>query len=89
MQFEWDEAKAASNLAKHRLTFTAATAVFEDTQRIDIADARYAYGEDRHVTIGLIRGRICAVVYTVRGEVTRIISARKANQREVREYGNR
>jgi len=82
MQFEWDEQKAARNLAKHRVPFEYATRVFLDPKRLDAEDARRAYGEERRLTLGLIDGRLYAVAYTVRDEAVRLISARKANARE-------
>ena len=52
------------------------------------ADTRYNYGEDRYQLLGKIEQRLFVVVYTVRNDSTRIISARKANQREVKYYEN-
>ena len=51
-------------------------------------DNRWDYGEDRYQLLGTIEHRVFVVVYTVRGDVIRIISARKANQREVQDYEN-
>lgn len=50
------------------------------------ADTRHSYGEDRYRLIGKIEERLFVVVYTPRHDVIRIISARKANQREVKHY---
>jgi len=86
MQFEWDERKAAQNVLKHQVPFEYATRVFLDPKRVDAEDARRAYGEARRHTLGMIDSRLYAVAYTVRGEVIRIISARKANLRERRFY---
>ena len=52
------------------------------------ADTRRIYGEDRYQLLGRIDQRLFAVVYTPRQDAMRIISARKANQREVNYYGN-
>ena len=49
-------------------------------------DRRWDYGEDRYRLLGAIVGRVFVVIYTMRGSVMRIISTRKANGREVREY---
>ena len=49
-------------------------------------DHRWDYGEDRFQLYGMIDGRLFFLVYTVRNSITRIISARKANQREVAQY---
>ena len=49
-------------------------------------DRRWDYGEDRYRLLGAVEGRMFVVIYTMRGSTMRIISARKANRREVREY---
>ncbi len=85
MQFGWDEDKAQSNLVKHGITFDYGTLVFEDANRLDRLDERN-YDEDRWLTIGLVEGRELAVVYTVRSNYIRVISARKAEHRERRDY---
>ncbi len=85
-QFEWDNAKAAGNLVDHGVTFDMARDVFEDPWAVDMLDRRQAYGEDRYVRIGMCDGRLLAVAYTLRGEVIRIISARRAEPHERRRY---
>jgi uncharacterized protein len=86
MEFEWDEAKAGRNIAKHGVPFEYAARVFLDLHRMDIEDARRDYGEERRITLGAIEGRLFAVAYTLRGKIVRLISARKANERERRNY---
>jgi len=86
MLFEWDERKAAQNLAKHGVRFEHAARIFSDAPRVDAEDTRRDYREKRRSAIGLIEGRIYVVVYTVRGETVRLISARMANARERRRY---
>jgi uncharacterized DUF497 family protein len=86
MAYEWDERKAALNLAKHGVPFEYATRVFLDSHRLDAADDRRDYGETRRFTLGLIDGRLFAVAYTRRANGIRLISARKANERERRHY---
>ena len=86
MEFEWDERKAAQNAVKHGVPFEYATRVFLDLRRLDIEDARRDYGEARRLTLGVIESRLFAVAYTWRGEVIRMISARKASPRERRQY---
>jgi uncharacterized protein len=83
--FEWDEGKRASNLAKHGVDFRRAVQIF-DTPTFERPDRRRDYGELRIRCLGEIDGRIYNVVYTWRGLVRRIISARKANAREQRTY---
>lgn len=86
MAYEWDERKAALNLAKHGVPFDYAARIFLDSRRLDARDDRRDYGEDRRLTLGLIDGRLYAVAYTRRANSIRVISARKANQREQRQY---
>jgi uncharacterized protein len=86
MRFEWDESKAAQNLVKHGVPFEFATRLFLDPERIDAGDARRAYGEERRISLGRIDERLYVVVYTVRSETLRLISARRANAREQRFY---
>jgi uncharacterized protein len=84
--FEWDEAKAAKNYAKHGVTFEAAQDVFKDPFAIEQIDDRKDYGEERFIIIGMASGRVLVVVYTMRGEIIRIISARGAEPYEQRQY---
>ncbi len=78
LKFEWDEEKAALNLKKHKVAFEDAVFVFQDENRIEFFDAEHSDNEDRYVAIGMV-GTILYVVFTERKDVTRIISARKAN----------
>ncbi len=81
-EFEWDAAKATSNLRKHGVAFKDAQLVFNDvfaTHRVDV-DA--GYGEQRMIATGMVNGVPLTVVYTERGERTRLISARKATKHE-------
>jgi uncharacterized DUF497 family protein len=84
--FEWDPAKAASNLAKHGVPFAYATRVFLDPARLDHVDTRQPYGEERRVTMGTIEDRVYVVAYTRRRSIIRLFSARKANAREIKRY---
>jgi hypothetical protein len=84
--FEWDEAKAAANLAKHGVSFEQARGVFGDPFAIDFADDRHHYGEERVVILGMVDNRLLVVVHTMRGDVVRIISAREAEPHERRQY---
>ncbi len=65
-----------------------AAQVFGDPRRKVKLDSRYIYGEDRYLALGRVDGRVLTVVYTMRNDVIRIISARKANSREVKKYEN-
>jgi uncharacterized DUF497 family protein len=84
--FKWDEGKAASNAAKHGVRFEAARGVFDDPFAIENVDDRQDYGEDRFHPHGMASGRLSTVVYTIRGEAIRIISARGAEPYEQRAY---
>jgi uncharacterized DUF497 family protein len=90
MEFEWDAGKAATNLAKHGVSFPEAMGVFGDPLEITIADPVHSRQETRFVSIGLSRrGRLLVVVYTERSGRIRIISAREAAPRERRHYESR
>lgn len=88
MRFEWDEAKNRINIKKHKISFKTAISVFKDENRLEIYDELHSEIEDRYITIGVINNDIflVSVVYTERGEVTRLISARKATLEERRKY---
>ena len=84
--FEWDEAKAAENYAKHGVSFELAIKVFEDPFGIERLDDREDYGEDRFILIGTADGVALTVVYTERNGRIRIISARQATKHEQDDY---
>jgi uncharacterized DUF497 family protein len=85
MKFEWDEQKRITNARKHGIDFRDAIEIFEgDTVMME--DDHFDYGERRFVSLGLLRGRVIAVVHTEHRGVTRIISARKATKYEQRIY---
>jgi uncharacterized DUF497 family protein len=87
VQYEWDEAKAATNFAKHGITFTAAARALEDPHKIEILDDRFDYNEDRIQSLCMGRGRVLFVVTVMPDEdVCRIISARKATRYEQERY---
>lgn len=86
MHFEFDPAKAASNLAKHRVSFAHAEQALRDEQAVTIEDPD-AIGEQRFLTLGMdALGRILVVCHTQREERTRLISARKASKNEAKNY---
>lgn len=88
VDFEWDEAKNADCQVKRKFDFAYAAKAFIDPNKLIEVDARLSYGEVRYQLIGTIEGRLYIVVFTPRQHAIRIISARKANQREVRHYEN-
>ena len=91
MVFEWDEEKNKTNLKKHGIDFETAAFVFCDNDRLEYYDEEHSTLEDRFITIGEIKEVliVLVVVYTERKEAIRIISARKANNRERREHYGR
>ena len=85
MYYEWDPTKARINLRKHSIDFADAATVFSDDFALTIEDEHST--EDRFVTIGMdALGRLLVVVFTWRGQIIRIISARKAESYERTEY---
>ena len=84
--FEWDDAKAAENEAKHGISFETAKLVFKNPFAIELLDDREDYGEDRFVLIGMAQGVVLTVVYTQREECNRLISARRATRLEQDDY---
>lgn len=89
VDFEWDPAKASVNERKHGLAFQVAVAVFYDPAWLDIDVTRSADGESRRKAVGRIGEHIFTLVYTRRNATVRLISARRANVQEMREYGVR
>ncbi|MGB8006546.1 MAG: BrnT family toxin [Terriglobales bacterium] len=88
MKYEWDEAKNRTNIAKHGLSFEDAGQVF-DGPTVTFEDDRFAYGEERLITLGLLAGRLVVIAHAPRDEGTRIISMRKGNRREQEIYKKR
>lgn len=88
--FEWDEDKEIRNIQKHNITFQEAKTVFNDPNAITIYDNTHSEKEDRFIDIGgSERARILLVSYTERGSRIRIISCRKAEPAERRQYERR
>ena len=87
LQFEWDRAKASTNVRTHGLSFEEAATVFGDQRAITIADPEHSLIEERFVTIGTSeRDRILVVVATERRDKVRLISARPASRKERKQY---
>ena len=83
--FEWDEAKRRQNLAKHDIDFADAGRVFKSNPlRYDVS--RSEDRERRYCAVGEVDGDILTVIYTWRGSVCRITSARRARRDERRAY---
>ena len=84
MGYEWDEGKRLENLRKHGVDF-AAIERFDWDSAVDVPSPRH--GERRWVVYGYIKAHLHTAVCTVRGGAIRIISPRRANSRERRNYG--
>jgi hypothetical protein len=86
-RLEWDDKKADANLRKHKVGFPEASTVLDGPYVTVEPDVGHAVTELRWLATGLsIRGQVLLVVFTMRGERARIISARKATWAERREY---
>lgn len=86
-RFEWDDSKAASNLAHHGVSFAEASGVFYDPLAVTQPDDEHSESEDRYLIIGKsTQGRLLVVAYTQRGGRWRIISARRAAADEREAY---
>lgn len=89
MRFEWDPAKAAANLKKHRVSFEQAKTVFFDEFAVQFFDDEHSSAEDRFILLGMSsEASLLVVCHCERagGNVIRIISARKATKREATFY---
>ena len=85
MKFEWDEEKRQTNIRQHGIDFQDVPPLF-DGYTVTVEDTRFAYGETRYITTGLLKGRALVVAHTERGEKIRLISARKATKYEKISY---
>jgi uncharacterized protein len=86
MHIEFDPEKRNKTLSERGLDFARVPEVFGNVN-VTIEDLRFDYGEPRFVTTGLLDQRMVVVVWTKRGETRRIISMRKANEREIAKLG--
>ena len=92
ISLEWDEKKSKSNLTKHKVSFDEAQTVFFDSNARMIFDPDHSSSEDRFILLGMSAMlRVLIVCHCCRendGKVIRIISARKANLKEQKQYEN-
>ncbi|WP_322965649.1 BrnT family toxin [Sphingomonas fuzhouensis] len=86
MDIEFDPAKDEANVAKHGLSLADAVE-FDLTAAVVVADDRHDYGEARYRAFGRVDGEARCLVFAVRGLVVRIISYRRAHEKEMRRYG--
>ncbi|MBZ9815540.1 BrnT family toxin [Mesorhizobium sp. CA7] len=85
LEFEWDDQKATSNLAKHGVAFADAKRLVR-RHPCSASDRSMDYEEERFIGIGIVNGLVLTVVYTERGDRIRLISARKATRHEQKAY---
>ena len=84
---EWDPEKASANEAAHGVRFEDAAGALDDPFALIIEDELHSDDEQRFVLVGVAADlRLLTVVYTMRGDATRIISARRATARERAQY---
>lgn len=85
--FEWDEAKALSNLTKHGVAFEEAESTFLDENHLKVFDAVHSVVEERWFLIATSSlSRVLVTVYTEREGQIRIISSRLASKKERAKY---
>jgi len=85
MIFEWDDEKRLANIEKHGIDFTDAPNLFTGPF-LTLEDARHDYGEQRLIAFGHVDKRLMVMAFTKRKGVIRIISMRKANEREQNKF---
>ena len=86
MDFECDPSKDAINRAKHHLPLSFGQRIFDDPFAAILPSFRPIDGEDRYKAVGMVDGRLFTAVYVERGSTVRLISVRKSNGREQRDY---
>jgi len=94
MKFEWDIQKEKINTQKHNVNFSEACLIFADKYSLNLFDIKHSIEEERWITMGQTpNGNILVVIHTYRDiegeEVIRIISARKAEKNEIKQYYER
>lgn len=89
MNFDWHDGKRDRTFAERGIDFAEVVMGFIDPNRLVARDDRVDYGKIRYNMLALVGGRLFHVTYTLRGPVTWIISARKANKREQKRYEQR
>ncbi len=90
INFEWDNDKNLKNKQKHNISFEEAKTVFYDPSALLIHDPNHSIDEERFLIMGMSQNlKILVVCHCYRDddEIIRIISARKANKGEIKQYG--
>ena len=83
--YEWDEGKSQLNKRKHGISFTQAKVLFEDPKHL-ILRAKLVQEETRLAVIGMFEGKLWTCIVTERDDSIRIISCRRAREKEARIY---
>jgi uncharacterized DUF497 family protein len=86
MIVDFDPAKDEANRIKHGVPLSFGFRVFRDGDHIVLASLRPVDGEDRYKAVGLVEGRLWTAIHVWRGEVCRLISVRRSNAGEQRDY---
>ena len=86
MTLEYDEAKNVINTRKHGISFTTASTAFDDPNVLITYDELHSDPEERYNLTAIVGSHILFIVYTMRGEVIRLISAGPATKRERERY---
>lgn len=85
--FEWDDDKAMDNIRNHGVTFQEGRSAFADPRGVEFYDEDHSEEEGRYARIGFSgKGQLLFVIFTIRGQRTRIISARIAERDEEKRY---
>lgn len=86
MEFDFDPAKDETNRLKHGLPLSFGKGIFDDPALVLLPSFRAEDGEDRYKAVGLIEGKLFTAVVVWRGETVRLISVRRSNASEQRDY---
>jgi uncharacterized protein len=86
VEFEWNDEKAASNIKKHGISFLDASEAFRDPNIVEDLDLKDNYDEERLIAYAKLDGQVLVIVYTMREEIYKIISARRAEKNEQHYY---
>lgn len=86
MIVDFDAAKDEANRAKHGVSLAFGTRVFDDAGHVVLPSLRPIDGEDRYKAVGKVEGRLWTAIHVWRGETMRLISVRRSNAGEQRNY---
>lgn len=87
MAFQWDDDKNVENIRKHGIDFRIAVEAFDDDRAIPYVDREHSsVGEPRYALLGMCPSGLVFISFTIRNDIYRIISVRKASRRMHKEY---